>query len=123
MENYVQQLISGGSPLTITNQTSAASMLAQLEDWLSSMEAMSSQPVLRAPNPKLCRFLHTYAKAGLNQVDLLAAHVDLNAILLSQEEQDKLDDLRDRAEELVDTFAWGLDGGETLNKLIDREMS
>lgn len=97
--------------------------LAQIDETISSLETVSSMPAMRQPNPKFCRLLHTYAKVSLAGIDYLAAFVDYKGDLWPQDKLDRLADLRDRAEELVDTFSWGLDGGEALNKFIDRELS
>ncbi len=91
-----------------------ARYLAVLENWCAEPEQQDSDP------PKF-RVMRAYVGALAAHLKVATEALAAGYWQLSASEAETLEELRDRADDLIDTMSWAAEGAEQLEKLAAEE--
>jgi hypothetical protein len=84
------------------------------------IEEACSHGASTKPDPHRIAAMRARARAIVAELDYLDESARAGDVELSDEQRDTLDEIRDRADELVDTLAWGAEAPDELRALADR---
>jgi hypothetical protein len=119
---------NGFTPSGLTQQVrslmAAPDPLLGVEVFVGALEIYGQGPKdnPRVITPSHCRFI----VANLELVrQFLAVHIlahDVGVATTTPDRVAKLEDLRDRIEEMIDSFRWGAEAAEELRDIVDEEL-
>lgn len=113
---------NGGSlGLKVGQGTPPAEALASIEQFVLLFEGLCSHDSWRDQAPAKFRAYRAYARLTLATLDYLADGAAAGFHELSASEGSRLDELRDRLDELLDTLGWAADCPGDLAALAESE--
>jgi hypothetical protein len=85
------------------------------------LEEACSQGDWTKPDPHRVAAMRARARAIVAELDYLDESAHAGDVELTDEQRGTLDQIRDRADELVDTLAWGAEAHQELGALAEAE--
>lgn len=98
-----------------------STMLKQYVEWIEILESTCSSPAFQSKNQETFRVLRRGAHVVIASLGFLREAAQATGEGFTAEQLRTLDNIEDRAQELVDTFAWAADAPDELAALAVEE--